>query len=85
MMEWVVPVALTFMFGMCALMMLRMMLHGGRGAGRHGGFGMMCMGHSDEDHAPRTEAELLEELRTERTRLDAAIARADRARMDSDN
>ncbi len=81
MMEWVVAVALIVMFGMCALMMLRMMAHGWRGAGPHGGLGMMCMGHSDEHKAGRTDAELLEELRTERTRLDAVIARADQARM----
>ncbi len=80
-MEWLVDVALAIMFALCALMMLRMMLRGWRGAGRHGGHGMMCMGHHSEGE-PRTSDEgLLEELRAERERLDAVIARADQARM----
>ncbi len=78
-MEWLVGVALAIMVGMCALMMLRMMFRGCRGAGRHGGHGMMCMGHSAEGEARTSDEGLLAELRAERERLDSLIARADRA------
>ncbi len=80
-MEWVVGGGLALMFGMCALMMLRMMLGGGRGAGRHSSHGMMCMGHGGEGEPDTPDEGLLEELRAERERLDAVIARADQARM----
>lgn len=76
-MELLVDVALTIMFAMCALMMLRMMLRGWRGGGRHGGHGMMCMGHRAEDEAHTPDEQLLEELRAERKRLDALIATED--------
>ncbi len=77
-MEWLVGVALAIMVGICALSMLRMMLRGWRGAGRHGGHGMMCMGHSAEREPRTSDKGLLEELRAERERLDVLIARAGR-------
>ncbi len=71
-MEWLIGVPFAGMFAMCALMMLRMM------GGRHGGHGMMCMGHSAEGDARTSDEGLLEELRAERERLDVLIARAGR-------
>ena len=55
-----------------------MMLRGWRGAGRHGGHGMMRMGQGAEGEARTSDEGLLEELRAERERLDVLIARAPR-------
>ncbi len=84
--EWAIDVGLAVMFGMCALMMLRMMVRGCRGAGRHARHGMMCMGHDAEGSEGRTFDEgRLEELKVERDRLELLIATADRARMAKSN
>ncbi len=77
-MEWLFAIPLALMFGLCAFMMLSMMVRGWLGGGRHSGHGMMtCMGRG-ADRGPRTSDEgLLEELKAERDRLDALIARAE--------
>ncbi len=82
-MEWLIAIPVALMFALCAFMMLSMMVRGWLGGGRHGGHGMMmCMGHG-ADHEPRTPDEgLLEELKSERDRMDALIARAEREAAD---
>jgi hypothetical protein len=76
-----VPVAL--MFGLCALTMLSMNVRGWLGGGRHSGHGMMdmCMGRCADDKPRTPDVGLLEELKSERERLDALISRAKNERM----
>jgi hypothetical protein len=87
-MEWAIPAGLIGLLVLaCPLMMLGMMAFGwlfmrGRSGGGHGM--MMCMGHGqhDADHqgphaAEPANSQLVEELKVERQRLDALIARAE--------
>ena len=82
-MEWLIVIPFALMFALCGFMMLSMMVRGWLGGSRHGGHGMMmCMGHGS-DHEPRTpDMGLLEELKLERDRMDALIARAEREAAD---
>ena len=82
-MEWLLAVPLALMFALCAFMMLSMMVRGWLGGGRHGGHGMMmCMGHGADDRPGTPDKGLLEELKAERHRLDALVARAERETAD---
>ena len=87
-MEWALPAGLIALLVLaCPLMMVGMMAFGwlfmrGRSGSGHGM--MMCMGHGQHgaDHQGRQAAEptspqLVEELKVERQRLDALIARAE--------
>jgi len=89
-MEWALPAGLIGLLVLaCPLMMLGMMAFGwlfmrGRSGSGHSGHGMMmCMGHGQ--HAPDgqhhtaepTQPQLIEELKVERQRLDALIARVE--------
>ena len=87
-MEWAIPAGpIAVLVLACPLMMLGMMAFGwlfmrGRSGSGHGM--MMCMGHGQHgaDHQGRQAAEpaqpqLIEELKVERQRLDALIARAE--------
>ena len=90
-MEWALPVGLIGLLVLaCPLMMLGMMAFGwlfmrGRSGNDHSGHGMMmCMGHGqhDVDHQDRqatepTSPQLIEDLKVERQRLEALIARAE--------
>jgi hypothetical protein len=82
-MEWLIAIPVALMFALCAFMMLSMTVRGWLGGGRRGGHGMMmCMGHG-ADHEPQTpDKGLLEELKSERDRLDALIARTEREAAD---
>ena len=84
-MDWAVAadvlitIAVVSMFALCALMMLSMMVRGWLRGGRHWGHGMMmCMGHGADDEPLTRDKGLVEELKAERERLDALIARAER-------
>ena len=87
-MEWAIPAGLIGLLVLaCPLMMLGMMAFGwlfmrGRSGSGHGM--MMCMGHGQHgaDHEGHQAAEpanqpLIEELRAERQRLDALIAKVE--------
>ncbi|HEU4758735.1 MAG TPA: hypothetical protein VFT91_02020 [Dehalococcoidia bacterium] len=75
-MVWVIAIPLALMFALCSFMMLSMVLRGWLGRGRQAGHGMMmCMSH-DGHEAGAPDKGLLEELKAERDRLDALIARA---------
>ena len=86
-MEWALPAGLIGLLVLaCPLMMLGMMAFGwlfmrGRSGSGHGM--MMCMGHgqhaTDGQHhtAEPTQPQLVEELKVERQRLDALIARVE--------
>ena len=90
-MEWALPAGLIGLLVLaCPLMMLGMMAFGwlfmrGRSGSGHSGHGMMmCMGHGQHgaNHQGRQAAEptnpqLVEELKVERQRLDALIARVE--------
>ncbi len=77
-MEWLFAIPLALMFGLCAFMMLSMIVGGFIGRGRHRGHGMMMCMDRGADRGPRTSDEgLIEELKAERDRLDALIARAE--------
>ena len=88
-MEWAIGIPILLLVLACPLMMVGMMAFGwlfmrGR-SGSHGGHGMMmCMGHGSGEthHEPgdtAAPAEIVEELRAERRRLDDLIARAERS------
>jgi hypothetical protein len=82
-MEWLVDAFLVLMFALCAFGMLRMIVGGWLRGGRHGGHGMMgCMGHGAHDERRTSDKRLVEELKAERHRLDALIARAEREAAD---
>ena len=79
-MEWLIGVPVVVLLLLCPLMMVGMIVGGwifGRKATGHGGHGMMMchpMNHgSREDAAPT-----IDDLKTERERLDELIARAER-------
>jgi hypothetical protein len=76
-----IAIPFAIMFGLCALMMLRMVIGGALGGSGYGGHGMMCMGHGHGAHvSPRgTDEGLLEELKAERKRLGALIDKAERS------
>ena len=87
-MEWALPAGLIGLLVLaCPLMMLGMMAFGwlfmrGRSGSGHGM--MMCMGHGQHgaDHQDRqatepTNPQLIEDLKVERQRLNALIARAE--------
>ena len=87
-MEWAIGIPILLLVLVCPLMMVGMMAFGwlfmrGRSGG-HGGHGMMmCMGHGSgqthhETGDTAASAEIVEELKAERQRLDELIARADR-------
>ena len=87
-MEWALPAGLIALLVLaCPLMMLGMMAFGwlfmrGRSGSGHSGHGMMmCMGNGnhapDNDDRERAGQPLIEELKAERQRLDALIARAE--------
>ena len=87
-MEWAIGIPILLLVLVCPLMMVGMMAFGwlfmrGR-SGSHGGHGMMmCMGHGSgqthhETGDTAASAEIVEELKAERQRLDELIARADR-------
>jgi len=91
-MEWAIGIPILLLVLACPLMMVGMIVGGwvfGRralgGHGGHGGHGMMmCMGHGSGEthHGPgdtAAPAEIVEELRAERRRLDDLIARAERS------
>ena len=91
-MEWAIGIPILLLVLVCPLMMVGMIVGGWvmgrRATGDHGGHGghgmMMCMGHgSGETHHEPGEtaapAEIVEELRAERRRLDDLIARAERS------
>ena len=91
-MEWAIGIPILLLVLACPLMMVGMIVGGwvfGRralgGHGGHGGHGMMmCMGHgSGQTHHETGDtaapAEIVEELRAERRRLDDLIARAERS------
>ena len=87
-MEWAIGVPILLLLAICPLMMVGMIVggwvFGRRAMGGHGGHGMMmCHGghggdtrHDTEDTA--APAEIVEELKVERQRLDELIARAER-------
>jgi hypothetical protein len=89
-MEWAIGIPILLLVLVCPLMMVGMIVGGwvmGRRAvdgGGHGGHGMMmCMGHgSGQTHHETGDtaapAEIVEELKAERQRLDDLIARAER-------
>ena len=90
-MEWAIGIPVLLLLLVCPLMMVGMMAFGwllmrGRSGsqGGHGGHGMMmCMGHgSGQTHRETGDtaasAEIVEELKAERQRLDELIARAER-------
>ena len=87
-MEWAIPAGLIAVLVLaCPLMMLGMMAFGwlfmrGRSGSGHGM--MMCMGHGqhgaghqDRQATEPTSPQLIEELKVERQRLNALIARAE--------
>ena len=87
-MEWAIGIPILLLLLACPLMMVGMMAFGwlfmrGR-SGSHGGHGMMmCMGHGSGEthHGPgdaAAPAEIVDELKAERQRLDELIARAER-------
>ena len=87
-MEWAIGIPILLLLLVCPLMMVGMMAFGwlfmrGR-SGSHGGHGMMmCMGHGSGEthHEPgdtAAPAEIVDELKAERGRLDELIARAER-------
>ncbi len=77
-MEWLIAIPFALMFALCAFMMLSMMVRGWLGGGRHGGHGMMmCMGHGADHEPSRPDKGLLQELKSERDRMDALIARTE--------
>ena len=90
-MEWALPAGLIALLVLaCPLMMVGMMAFGwlfmrGRSGSSQSGHGMMmCMGHGqhqpDGQHhaAEPAHPQLIEELKAERQRLDALIARTER-------
>ena len=91
-MEWAIGIPILLLLLVCPLMMVGMIVGGwvmGRrvtgGHGGHGGHGMMMChcghGGGDTRHEPgdaAAPAEIVEELKAERQRLDELIARAER-------
>ena len=91
-MEWAIGIPILLLLLVCPLMMVGMIVGGwvmGRrvtgGHGGHGGHGMMMChgGHGGEDTRHETDdtaapAEIVDELKAERQRLDDLIARAER-------
>ena len=84
-MEWAIGIPILLLLLVCPLMMVGMMAFGWLFMrGRSGGHGMMmCMGHgSGQTHHETGDtaapAEIVEELKAERQRLDELIARAER-------
>ena len=91
-MEWAIGIPILLLLLACPLMMVGMIVGGWvmgrRATGDHGGHGghwmMMCHGghgggdtrHEKEDTA--APAEIVDELKAERGRLDELIARAER-------
>ena len=91
-MEWAIGIPILLLLLVCPLMMVGMIVGGWvmgrRATGDHGGHGghgmMMCHGghgggdtrHEAGDTEPR--ADIVEELKAERGRLDELIARAER-------
>ena len=88
-MEWAIGIPVLLLVAICPLMMVGMIVggwvFGRRALGGHGGQGMMMChgghgsgesGHASGDSADA--AEIVEELRAERQRLDDLIARAER-------
>jgi len=84
-MEWAIGIPLLLLLAVCPLMMVGMIvggwIFGRRAMGGHGGHGMMmCHGdHSDQRTGEPGDQGIVEELRAERERLDALIARAERS------
>lgn len=83
-MEWAIGVPVALLLLLCPLMMVGMIvggwIFGRRAMGDHGGHGMMCMGHGaghEMGEAGRGSADLVEELKVERERLDRIIAAAE--------
>ena len=86
-MEWAIGIPILLLLLVCPLMMVGMMAFGwlfmrGRSGSGHGM--MMCMGHGQHgaDHQDRqatgpTNPQLIDDLKVERRRLDALIARAE--------
>ena len=91
-MEWAIGIPILLLLLVCPLMMVGMIVGGwvmGRrvtgGHGGHGGHGMMMChgghGGGDTRHEPgdaAAPAEIVDELKAERQRLDELIARAER-------
>jgi hypothetical protein len=84
-MEWAIGVPVLLLLAICPLMMVGMIvggwIFGRRAMGGHGGHGMMMChgGHSDQRTGEPGDQGIVEELRAERERLDALIARAERS------
>ncbi len=79
--DGLLTVALAAMFALCALGMLSMIVRGWFRGGRHRRHGMTwCMGDDAQDEPHTRESGLLDELRSERDRLNGLIARAERER-----
>ncbi len=87
-MEWAIGIPIVLLLLLCPLMMVGMIVGGwmfGRKAmgnhGGHAGHGMMCMGHGAAGQSQGTREPgsqgLVDELKSERERLDRLIARAE--------
>ncbi len=80
-MEWAVGIPLALLLLACPLMMIAMIVGGWlfarRSGGGHAAHGMMmCMGHGGRDNGHTETADLVDELKAERARIDGLIVRA---------
>ena len=81
-MEWAIGIPVVVLLLLCPLMMVGMIvggwIFGRRALGGHGGHGMMMCHGSHGGGEPDASADLVDDLKAERQRLDELIARAER-------